>query len=181
MYLAAVLAAGDGAVLSRFAAAFLYGLTKGPPPTPEITAARHCRIPGIISHRVQLDPRDVTVCRGIPITTVPRTLVDLASHLPLAALAEACHNAEVKYRVKAAVVLASLSRRPHCPGVANLRQIFEGDFRITLSELERRFLALLASTRLPLPLTNRKTDGRYVDCRWPGVAATSSGATRTGT
>ena len=33
--------------------------------------------------------------------------------------------------------------------------------------LEREFLALLRAARLPLPETNRRVDGRYVDCRWP--------------
>ena len=33
--------------------------------------------------------------------------------------------------------------------------------------LERRFLDLLTSATLPLPATNRRVDGRYVDCRWP--------------
>jgi hypothetical protein len=38
---------------------------------------------------------------------------------------------------------------------------------VTLSTLERRFLALLRSAGLPLPETNHKIDGRYVACRWP--------------
>ena len=42
-----------------------------------------------------------------------------------------------------------------------------GDVKITLSRLERRFLAELRADRLDLPETNRSADGRRVDCRWP--------------
>ena len=42
-----------------------------------------------------------------------------------------------------------------------------GDVRVTLSELERRFLALLREAGLPLPQTNRPAGGFRVDCRWP--------------
>ena len=38
---------------------------------------------------------------------------------------------------------------------------------MTLSRLESAFIAVLRRARLPLPETNRPTDGRYVDCRWP--------------
>jgi hypothetical protein len=42
-----------------------------------------------------------------------------------------------------------------------------GDVHITLSKLEKRFLALLREAALPLPQTNRPAGGRRVDCRWP--------------
>jgi very-short-patch-repair endonuclease len=42
-----------------------------------------------------------------------------------------------------------------------------GDAHITLSGLERKFLARLRREGLPLPKTNRLAGGRYVDCRWP--------------
>jgi hypothetical protein len=43
----------------------------------------------------------------------------------------------------------------------------EGDVKVTLSRVEKRFLALLQAEGLPLPETNRKAGGRRVDCRWP--------------
>ncbi len=50
--------------------------------------------------------------------------------------------------------------------------MLRGDEPVTLSQLERRFLALLTEHRLPLPITNRRTDSHYIDCRWPEHALT---------
>jgi very-short-patch-repair endonuclease len=166
--LAAVLACGEGAVLSGQAAAFVFGLVKGRPPRPEVTAVAWRRVAGVITHRARhLDPRDVTSYRFIPITTVARTVLDLAGSLSLGELARACHEADVRYRVGAAEVDAALARRPNVPGAGKLHEVFHGDARVTLSKLERDFLAVLRSAGLPLPETNRLVGGRYVDCRWP--------------
>ena len=82
-FLAAVDACGEGAVLCGFAAAYLYGLLKGSRPPPEVTAATKRRVRGVITHRARtLDPRDRTTFRGIPITTVQRTVTDLAGASP---------------------------------------------------------------------------------------------------
>jgi len=62
---------------------------------------------------------------------------------------------------------AVLARRPSSPGAASLRRVLLGDVRVTLSTLERRFLARLKAAGLPLPETNRPAGGRRVDCRWP--------------
>ena len=104
---------------------------------------------------------------GIPVTTVARTLVDLAAVLGVDALARACHEAGVLYGTTPEDVEAVLERRPTSPGAAKLRRVLHGDVRVTLSTLERRFLALLNAENLPLPLTNRIASGRRVDCRWP--------------
>jgi hypothetical protein len=166
--MAAVLACGDGAVLSGPAAAFVFGLIKGTPPRPEVTTVLCRRVAGAVTRRPRhLSRRDVTVYRGIPITTVPRTLVDLAGVLSLDALARVCHEAQVRHHITAAMAEAALARQPNARGAGKLHEIFHGEVRITLSELERRFVALLQSAGLPLPRTNRVADGRYVDCRWP--------------
>jgi very-short-patch-repair endonuclease len=160
-YMAAVLACGEGAALSGRAAAFLYGLIRGSPPPPEVTSTAHRRVAGLVVHRVRgLARADVTRWRGLPITTVPRTLVDLAAYLSLDDLARACHEAEVRYGVRGVAAGGA-------PGAAKLRAIFEGDFRVTLSELERLFLEVLRAEGMPLPNTNRPAGRRYVDCRWP--------------
>lgn len=167
-YMAAVLACGDGARLSGFAAAFLYRVIKGRAPRPEVSTAADRKIDGVITHRVRaLEALDVAVYRAIPITIVPRTLVDLAGTLSLDDLARACHEAEVRHGTTAAMVEASLARRPNAPGAGKLKAIFGGDVRVTLSKLERGFLAVLRSHGLPLPQTNRPAGGRHVDCRWP--------------
>jgi very-short-patch-repair endonuclease len=167
-YLAAVLAAGEGAVLSGLAAAHLHGLVKGTPPMPEVAARTERRIDGVRVHRCRsLDSDDVVRVREIPVTSVSRTLVDVAGALPVDALARACHEAGVRYRTTPAAVEAVLARRPTSPGARKLRPIIHGDVHVTLSTLESRFLELLRGEALPLPVTNRPAGGRRVDCRWP--------------
>jgi hypothetical protein len=110
---------------------------------------------------------DAATWRGIPVTTVPRTLVDLAAVLNADHLARACHEAGVRHGTGPALVEAVLARRPTAPGAAKLRRILRGDVRVTLSKLEARFLERMHEARLPLPQTNRVAGGRRVDCRWP--------------
>ena len=96
-FVAAVKACGEGACLSGKAAGYLHALLKGKPPPPEITTPTERKVKGIKTRRTrQLDKRDVTRVRGIPVTTVPRTLVDLAATLTADDLARACHEAGVR-------------------------------------------------------------------------------------
>ena len=167
-YLAAVLACGDGALLRGRAAAHLLSLIKGSAPPADVLTRNERLIEGLSTRRGRaLDPRDATTFHGIPVTTVPRTLVDLAEVVSVAALARACHEAGVLYRTTPAQVEEILDRRRTSPGAGNLRRILRGEERVTLSGLERRFLAVLREARLPLPETNRPAGGRRVDCRWP--------------
>jgi very-short-patch-repair endonuclease len=165
-YLAAVRACGKGAVLSGRAAAHLWGLIKGRAPSPEVTARTKRRIEGIRVRRARAAV-EATVWRGIPVTTVARTLVDLAAFLSAEDLARACHEAGVKYETTPRDVDAVLAKRPNAPGSAKLRGVMRGEVRVTLSKLERRFLQRLEAAGLPLPQTNRPAGGRRVDCRWP--------------
>jgi very-short-patch-repair endonuclease len=167
-YLAAVRACGPGALLSGRAAGHLLGLLKGSAPAPEVTAPTQRRVAGVRTRRCRTgDPRDATSFRGIPVTTVPRTLVDLAAVLAPDELARACHEAGVRHRTTPAHVDVVLAPRPNCPGAANLRRVLHGEIHVTLSKLERAFLALLRAEGLPLPETNGRAGGRRVDCRWP--------------
>jgi hypothetical protein len=168
-YMAAVLACGEGALLCGRAAGYLFGAFKGPAPPPEVLTPTERRVAGVKTRRSRaMDPRDATTWRGIPVTTLPRTLVDLAAVLDEEELARACHEAGVRHKTTPAQVEAVLERRPNSPGAAKLRAVLTGDVRVTLSKLERRFLAVLRAAGLPLPETNRPAGGRRVDCRWPG-------------
>jgi very-short-patch-repair endonuclease len=164
-YLAAVWACGDGAVLSGRAAAHLWGLIKGSAPAPEVTAPAKRRVHGVTTKRSRHIER--TTHRAIPITTVPRTLVDVAAVLSLDALARACHEAGVLYDTTPRQVEAVLAERARTKGAKELREVLSGDAQVTLSELERRFQDLLREAGLPLPKTNKRAGGRRVDCRWP--------------
>jgi len=172
-YMAAVKACGEGAVLSGRAAAHLLGLIRGAAPRAEVTAPREKRIEGVVTRRCRgFDPRDRRAWLGIPVTSVPRTLVDLAAVLPADALGRACHEAGIRHRTSPAEVEEVLSRRPTSPGAAKLRAILRGEEHIVLSRLEARFIELLRDAGLPLPETNRPAGGRRVDCRWPAERLT---------
>src|SRR5215213_8253706 len=95
-YLAAVLACGNGAVLSGRAAAHLFGLLKGRPPRPEVTTRTERRVPRVVTRRERgAEGRDAIAWCGIPVTTVATTLVDIAAVLDVDTLARACHEAGV--------------------------------------------------------------------------------------
>lgn len=167
-YLAAVRACGAEALLCGHAAAFLLGVRRGRPPMPEVRAPTERRIAGVRTHRARrIDPRDATTWRGVPVTSVARTLVDLAATLSPDELARACDEAGVRHETTPRQVDAVLRRSPNAPGAGRLRAVLRGDARVTLSALERRFLQRLREARLELPETNRAIDGRRLDCRWP--------------
>jgi Protein of unknown function (DUF559) len=107
------------------------------------------------------------------VTTVPRTLLDLAAVLPRHLLERAMNEAEVR-RLGDTLTLADLlDRHPGRRGVGAIRAILvdagSGE-KITRSELEDRFVAFLAATKLPPPELNASLNvaGRRmeVDCLW---------------
>jgi very-short-patch-repair endonuclease len=155
-YMAAVLACGEGALLMEAAAAHLYRLIRGDAPAPVVRTRTERRIEGIETHRQRGQRTPGTEWKGIPITTVPQTLIDLTPSLPTDQLARVAHEAQVRFGI-----------RPDPAMPPKLRAILEGDIPVTLSELEARFLSLLAENGLPRPKTNRVASNRRVDCRWP--------------
>jgi hypothetical protein len=116
-------------------------------------------IEGIETHRTRRDERG-TEWRGIPITTIPATLVDIAPWMPTDQLARACHEAQVRFNVRPEAFPPRMPR--------TLRAILHGDIPVTLSELERHCLERLREQGLPLPITNCRAGTKHVDCRWPG-------------
>ena len=170
-YLAAVWACGSGALLSGRAAGHLLGIIAAPPSMPEVTAPTERRVTGIRAHRSR-SPLVGIVWRGVPVTSPARTLVDLSSVLAVSDLARACHEAGIRHGTAPGAVEVILAQRPTSPGATHLRRVLRGDEHVSLSALERRFLALMRHERLPLPVTNRPAGGRYVDCRWVGKRLT---------
>jgi very-short-patch-repair endonuclease len=167
-YLAAVKACGNRSLLAGRAAAHLLGLLKRAPSLPEVLTASQRRPKGVATRRARRSELvDATKWRGIPVTTIPRTLVDLAAVLAEEDLARAFHEAVVKHRTRPDRVEAVLARRHNWPGARKLRRVLWGDAPLTLSQLEQRFLARVRAAGLPQPEMNRHVDGRYVDCRWP--------------
>jgi hypothetical protein len=166
-YMAAVKACGKGALLAGRAAAHLLGILRGSPPQPEVLTLTERRVPGVISRRARREPADGATWHRIPVTTVPRTIVDLAAVLAPDALARAFHEAAVRHRTTPDSVEAVLVRRHNWPGARELRRVIWGEEPVSLSKLESSFIASLREAGLPVPETNCVADGRRVDCRWP--------------
>jgi Transcriptional regulator, AbiEi antitoxin len=166
-YLAAVRACGEEAVLSGLAAAHYLAVIKGRPPPPEVTAPTERKVKGVRTRRIVLRPYERTVVRRIPITTVPRTLVDIAAALDLDALALAFREAGHRYRSTPRHIDAVLRHRKLVPGARNLRLVMGREAEVLLSRLERAFMALLRKYNLPLPRTNIRVGAHRIDCYWP--------------
>lgn len=159
-YMAAVLACGEGAVLSHRSAADLWGLRRTDRARIDVTAlgqgGRARR--GIEVHRTAwLADGDVTVEDGIPCTSVARTLMDLARVVHRRSLERACDQAEVLELFDLRAVDELLLRLRGHPGTARLRAVLgehEIGATLTRSELEERFLALGEHAGLPRPRVN---------------------------
>jgi predicted transcriptional regulator of viral defense system len=176
-YMAAVKACGDGSLLSGRAAGHLLGLLKRPPSLPEVLTVTQRTPRGVTTHRARRTDviaregrtrlADTTHWRGIPVTTVPRTIVDLAAVLNEDELARAMHEADVRHHTRHDQIEQVLTRRGNWPGARKLRRVIWGEVPVSLSKLESRFLRRLREGGLPLPETNRRVGGYRVDCHWP--------------
>jgi very-short-patch-repair endonuclease len=169
-WLAAVLAVGDGAVLSHVAAAAHWRIMPGAAITEvtvPTTAGRRNR-DGIIVHRQRLPPAHVTEHGDIPVTTPIRTLLDLSSVLSSGALAKAFEQAQVKLHLPPAPLAAEVLSRPRQRGNAKLRRILAGavDPADVRSVLELRFLRLCASYGIPRPQVNVRIGVWTPDFLW---------------
>src|SRR4051794_8694417 len=166
--MATVLAAGPGAVLSHRAAAALWGLRRSK--TLEVTTVRRCRREGILTHRAALPSDEVTVHDGIPVTTVARTLLDLAAVLPRDQVRHALEEAEYQQLTDLVPLDALAARYPRQRGVVSVRALL-ADARLGLDiskeQLERDFLAFLAPENLPRPKRNFVVEGYTCDIASP--------------
>ena len=163
--LAAVLALGPGAVLSHRSAAEHRGFL---PPTG---GALHVTVPGpagrrprtgIRVHRAAVEP---AVHDGVPITTVARTLVDVAATESRPVLDRAIKAAERArvFDLRAIEPLMVPRRR----GVGALRAALGAWHDApTRSELEEAFLRLCRRHGLPRPAVNTLVEGFLVDFVW---------------
>ncbi|MCW2926292.1 MAG: hypothetical protein JWM86_260 [Thermoleophilia bacterium] len=147
--MAAVLAAGPGAVLTGPAAAQLWGIARRRSAQIDVLVARrHAPIDGIRVHQTrQLRPEDVTVHRGIPVTTVARTLVELADagwspELLANVMHEAAYRRRLNLRTLRATMRAHRSRRGY-RALADALELHDSGSVGTRSGLEHRVLGLV--------------------------------------
>jgi very-short-patch-repair endonuclease len=173
--LAAVFACGTNAVVSHRTAADLWGIRGSDSRLIDVTVSPRTgrRAPaGVRLHRVRrLSPDDVTRHEEIPVTTVARTLVDLADALPADALAKAVNETEVRRLLDVTAVEEAIARANGRRGAANLHLLTDSVLQPTRSPLEERFLSLLREWGLPEPRVNAPVTvgGRNfeVDALWP--------------
>jgi hypothetical protein len=172
--MAAVLAGGPEALLSHRAAGNRWGLVPHVHNRVDVTLPGWRRPRSNLRFHQALVPADErTVHGGIPITTVPRTLLDLSAVLQPHRLERAINEAEV-LRLTDGLALGDLVERyPGRRGLGTLRLVLaDATFgaNATRSELEERFLAFVAESGLPQPEVNASlhAGGRWyeVDCLW---------------
>ena len=163
---AALLHAGPGALLSHHTAAWWWGLLDREPDVIDISApGRRRSLDRVrVHHPHELDG---TRWRRLPITTVSRTLRDLAAESSIEQLRRALAQADYRRLLNIDEVAAACGQG--CHGTARLRaalQRHEPRIAMTRSELERRFLALCERAGLPLPEVNAVVEGWTVDALW---------------
>jgi very-short-patch-repair endonuclease len=173
-WMAAVLALGPHAVLSHRDAAALHGLRAANRSAIDVTVPRRARARrGITVHETgDLHPRDRTTIDGIAVTSIPRTLVDLAAILPPPQLRRAYEQAERLRILDLRAIHELLGRANGRRGVAALRVLVAYDATRAVeaqSELELRFLDLLREVGLPAPQVNVVVEGFVVDAHWPSA------------
>ena len=171
--MAAVLAGGPGAVLSHRPAAALWRIRKWQGSVDVTLPNSRRQRPGITWHMASLPADEITSVAGIPVTTVPRTLLDLAVVLDKHGVERAINEADVQRHTDPLSLPALLARYPRRRGGAAIRAVLaEGRIgtSVTKSELEERFVRFLADWGLPRPELNVSiaVRGGFVeaDCAW---------------
>jgi very-short-patch-repair endonuclease len=165
LYVAAVLACGDGAALSHESAAWLWGIVKkrGPRIEVSVPAARNPRQGGIKAYRRVAFT--TTRHHGVPITTPTQTLIDLSPRLDDLKLERAVNEAANRDLIDIDRLREDVA---HTPG--RLRTMLERDaLTLTDSELEQLFIPIARAAGLPMPLTQAYVNSYRVDFYWPDL------------
>jgi very-short-patch-repair endonuclease len=164
---AALLAVGEGAVLSHRSAGHAWSVA-GEGSTIDVSVPANRRGgAGIRLHRALLPPDEVTELDGLPVTTIGRTLIDLAAVLRPHQLERALRDVETRRLGDALALDSLLTRHRGRRGLAALRVALHTDLAaVTRSELEDRFLRFCRSRRLPPPASNATLLGFEVDLLW---------------
>ena len=161
---AALLACGPLTGLSHRSAAGVWALAALPADAVEVTVpTRHRpRHRGVVVHRTtSLEPADLRTREGLRVTSVRRTILDLAAVLGPDDLAAVVNEALVRRLVRREQLELPRGAR----GAAKLRHVLDGA-SATRSEAERALLRLIRRARLPLPETNARVAGFEVDLLW---------------
>ena len=169
--IAAVYAGGEEALASHRAGGKLWAILRGSQPI-EVTGPRSREAAkGFILHRSRsIHDEDRALIDNIPVTSLARTLVDLADVLPEKQLANAVHEAEVKRLFDLKQVQRVLDRLPGRKGRHKLQRVLSAYRDVqpfTRSRGERLVLEMCRHHGLPRPQTNTWIHSQEVDFHWP--------------
>ena len=169
---AALLACGDGAVLSHASAADAWGIRASASATIHVTVGigGRTRRRGIRMHRSgPLPPDEVTTLDELPITTPARTLLDLAATgLRGRRLEAALDRAHLRKLLDFADLQRLLERYPGRPGSPSVKAVLARYSPVdTRSELEELVIELCDAHGLPRPQVNCIIEGKGRDFFWP--------------
>jgi very-short-patch-repair endonuclease len=176
--MAAVLASGPGAVLSHWSAAAFWRIRDDSRAAIDITTPHRSRSwRHIYRHVSSTPPDEVTVEDGIPVTTVPRTILDLAATEPLDLVKALIREMEYRELWDRLSLWDLVERYPGRRGIRKVASAVEGLKDEPVGEqrspLEERFASFCRRHRLPLPRFNVPIEvggkNYLVDCRWPGT------------
>lgn len=171
-WLAAVLAAGEGAVLCGLSAGALHGLVRGDGADVHVAvegSAGRKRREGFRFRRTVLHPWERTTEDGIPTVTPARALLELsagATPQRIARLIKRSHRLRI-YDDRE--VRAVLDAHPRLPGAARLTRVLQSyrEPPATKNELEEAMYAICDAIDRPRPLVNTIVEGYEVDFSWP--------------
>jgi len=171
-WLAAVLTCPDGSAVSHLSSAAVWRLREVDPIVIDVSVpARSARRrDGVRVHRPSyLAPQDVARHRGIPVTTVSRTLIDVAEVVSTRSLERMLDEAQFLRLLDEKRLEDAMGRHRGRAGAARVRSVLEshkpGSTR-TRNPLEERFLLIVREAGLPQPEVNQDLGPFEVDFLW---------------
>jgi very-short-patch-repair endonuclease len=130
-----------------------------------VFTAHRRRCAGIVAHRTGWqEAAHLTTCDGIPVTTIPRTLLDIAAVASRAVLVRAVKEAWVRHRTSDQALARIVEQAGRRPGARALGAVIGLRAR---SGAEVALLDLCKRAKLPGPIVNGRVHGMEVDAHWP--------------
>ncbi len=165
---AAVLYAGPGAALSHATAAQWRGLIDYPPAVIEVSSPRKIdSLPGIRVYGRRRVER--WLYRGIPVTSIEQTALDLAAVADLKLVRKALARLDYDHKLDLAALHAVCGTgRPGSRALHRALAIHQPRLAHTNGPLEYDFFEWCEAWRVPLPLVNVRVHGVLVGASWPG-------------
>ena len=170
-WFAALLATRPDPALSHLSSAAARGLARERGAV-HVTVPRRCgrKLDGVVVHRVRaIHPDDLDRIDGLPVTSLPRTFLDLAETEPYHRLEAIAEAADRREPLDLAAIRSCMERNPGRRGLAPLNRLLD-DYLPVLDAnkgLERLFQRFIDEQGFPQPQTNVLVAGHEVDCWWP--------------